>query len=287
MLWDQIEFLYSVKPDVETLNKLLEAAYLGGKLDDSLAGFIANLKLKNPFHWSHEEPLSDVPRKRREAITGRIQEMINTSKGPKGIWNEEPAWCVTRRIFQEVILGNWPHMNDIEPPAYPVRESADALIESPMMDLARNIIKARRERRQENTAQSSSPPVYEPADSEKKAEALSVFGPYPQIVPNDTTFRLFIILCGSHGKAGDIPLALAWMRALDIKTRPQTLALAMAYWGEVSMNAPLVERMTGQNEYRKLWAWVEDWVGAAGVPRRRDNMDALRLLAEMRETRVR
>ncbi|TFK48276.1 hypothetical protein OE88DRAFT_1684953 [Heliocybe sulcata] len=285
MLWHHMEFLYGLKPDEETLNKLLEAAYLGCKLDDSLAGFIANLKLKNPFHRSQEIPLPHPPRKRREAIVARIQELIKTSTGARGLWNGEPAWEAARRIFEQVILGNWPRLNEIRPPAHPVRESADALIESPVMDLARNIIRARRERRQQNAAELPAVPVDKPPTIEEKAETVSMFAPYPQIVPNDTTFRAFIILCGSHGKAGDVPLALAWMRALDIKPRRQTLALALAYWGEVSMHAPLVERMTGQDEYRKLCIWMEDWVGAAGMPRRRDNMDALRTLAEMREYR--
>ncbi|EPQ55890.1 hypothetical protein GLOTRDRAFT_121282 [Gloeophyllum trabeum ATCC 11539] len=280
VLWDHMEALYGVRPDVETLNKLLEAAYLGAKLDDTFAGFIANLKLKNPFHWPADPSAEVAPGKRRQVLVERIKAAIADRKAPKGTWNDEPAWRVTRRIFQEVILGNWPHLNDIEPPAHAVRVSPDALIESPVLDLARNILRARRHN--DDNARTNAP--QSPASD--APVMLDEFGPYPQILPTDATFRAYIVLCGAHAHAGDIPLALAWMRALAIPPRKATLALALAYWGEVSMNAPLVERVTGQNEYRRLWAWMGGWVGERGMPTREDVGDALRMLAQMREARV-
>jgi len=54
-----------------------------------------------------------------------------------------------------------------------------------------------------------------------------------------------------------------------LRVRPScdTLATALVYWAEVSMDAPLIEYWKGgTGEYSRLVRWMRNWVGEDKMP---------------------
>lgn len=80
------------------------------------------------------------------------------------------------------------------------------------------------------------------------------------------------------------------MRALRIEPRTRTLAYALVFWAEVSVGAPLLERLRhkrgggdgGEGEYVRLVRWIEDWVGVGNVPDEAAVGEAMRRVDAMR-----
>ena len=92
---------------------------------------------------------------------------------------------------------------------------------------------------------------------------------YSSVDPSERAFASYIALLVSQSLASDIPLALAWMRALDVRPSRSTIALALVSWREVSASAPLLEtwsRGSSSSDYTKLVDWVLDWVGEENMP---------------------
>jgi hypothetical protein len=111
-------------------------------------------------------------------------------------------------------------------------------------------------------------------------------GTYPEIVPSDETFLRYIQLLGEHSLKPEIPLALAWMKALNVEPRRMTLAMALGYWGEFSFRPPLVERWSSEkSEYTKLRDWIAEWVPPRKVPGDGDVARSLKFIALIREGR--
>jgi len=92
------------------------------------------------------------------------------------------------------------------------------------------------------------------------------------------------LLLGAARAAGEIPLVLAWMRALGVVPRTRTLAYALVFWAEVSVGAPLLERLRGGRggEYVRLVRWMEEWVGVENVPDEAAVGEAMRRVDAMR-----
>jgi len=75
------------------------------------------------------------------------------------------------------------------------------------------------------------------------------------------------------------------MRALGIVPRTRTLSYALVFWAEVSIGAPLLERLRrseGGGEYARLVRWMEEWVGAENVPDEAAIGEAMRKVDVMR-----
>ena len=82
------------------------------------------------------------------------------------------------------------------------------------------------------------------------------------------------------------------MRALGIAPRVRTLAYALVFWAEVSIGAPLLERLRsrrrsrggedGGGEYVRLVRWMEEWVGVENVPDEAAVGEAMRRVDAMR-----
>jgi hypothetical protein len=106
---------------------------------------------------------------------------------------------------------------------------------------------------------------------------------YPQIYPTNAMFFAYIQLLGFQSLATEIPLALAWMRVLDIKPSRHTLSVALVFWAEVSLHGPLIEKLVGErSEYLKLVRWIREWVGDKGAPNDKDIRRWLKHVARIR-----
>ncbi|KAG2039081.1 hypothetical protein BDR03DRAFT_264607 [Suillus americanus] len=269
-LWDHLEQLYSVLPNEVTLNILLKAAMLATKMDnESVRGTFAHL-----FHMPTVESSSPID---------LIMEQLQSAHPPPvvGIWRAHRASDVVRDIFRTMIYGNWKRLLDVKPPASVVHsKDAEATPLYPLMELAKSIA-VPFSTRKDRDAQ----PKIITADVHSPGK--KPYHPYLSIVPTDLTFSAYIQLLGLTARASEISLALAWMRALQIKPSRKTLSIALVFWAEVSLRGPLFEewaerRNKGESEYGRLVRWMTEWVGEE-APTEWDIQKALRAVAKMRD----
>ena len=265
-LWDHMETLYGVSPDDITLNILLKAARLSAKLDDSIAGAFAQLASKNPFRKPPAEPVL------RQDIVLNIEQMLADSNGRSKayvtmMWNGLPAWQWAIKIFQQVILGNWPGLVHVQPPAKALSLSSSS---SSLHRMGRLV---------HSSGESH-------IAGRSQASQLDFPALYPQIFPTDSAFSAYIQLLGAQSLGAEISLTLAWMRALNVAPSTNTLAMALVFWAEVSLHAPLIENWVGErSEYARLVRWIREWVGDERAPKDHDIRHWLGVVATMRTRR--
>jgi hypothetical protein len=76
------------------------------------------------------------------------------------------------------------------------------------------------------------------------------------------------------------------MRALGIAPRVCTLVYALVFWAEMSIGAPLLERLRRRREdggaYVRLVRWMEECIGAENVPDEAAVGEAMRRFDVMR-----
>ncbi|KAJ8592212.1 hypothetical protein M405DRAFT_787759 [Rhizopogon salebrosus TDB-379] len=270
-LWDNLEQLYSVLPNEATLNILLKAAVLATKMDnESVRGAFAHL-----FH-AHTVSSSDP--------VDSIVAMLHSPHPPSvvGIWRNRRAGDVARDIFRTVMYGNWKELLDVKAPASIVHsKDAETTPLYPLIELAKSITMPFSSRKDRNDKPGTiTVDAYSP---DKKP-----YYPYPSIVPTDVTFSAYIQLLGLTARSSEISLALAWMRALQIRPSRKTLSIALVFWAEVSLRGPLFEewaerRNRGESEYGRLVRWMGEWVGEE-APTDGDMQKALRAVAKMRDS---
>lgn len=270
-LWDHLEQLYSVLPNELTLTILLKAAVLATKMDnESVRGTFAQL-----FRTPTAESSSPI-----DLITEQLQYAHPPSV--VGIWRDHRASDVARDIFRTMIYGNWKELRHVKPPAFVVHsKNPEAAPLYPLVELAQSISMPFSTRKDHN-AQTN----IIIADTHYPEKELQ--HPYPCIVPTDRTFLAYIKLLNFSGRASEISLTLAWMRALQIKPSRNTLSIALVLWAEVSLRGPLFEewaarRNKGESEYGRLVEWITDWAGNK-TPREWDIQKALRAVATMRDS---
>ncbi|KAK2465167.1 hypothetical protein APHAL10511_002859 [Amanita phalloides] len=250
-LWEHMGELYDVNPTSETLSILLQAARIACQLDNTFHGAVAHLSLRNPFRKSAPRPIT------REEVSRSITSILGDKnsgliKYSSGIWNDELPFHAVRRVFLQVIFGNaYDQLTGVTPPAFALRSSIDTetsfVLPSPVPV-------------QRQTA------VFEPSLDLLNSRGRSR---YPHIIPTNDNFLQYIILLGLDQRAGDIPITLAWMRASGIRPDRATLAVALVFWSEVSVHAPLVESWTGgegKSQFTRLVEWMHDWVGKEKMP---------------------
>jgi hypothetical protein len=180
------------------------------------------------------------------------------------------------------MYGNWKELLDVKAPASIVHsKDAETNPLYPLMELAKNITM----------------PFSSRTDRDDKPGTIAVdayspdkkpYYPYPSIVPTDVTFSAYIQLLGLTARSSEISLALAWMRALQIRPSRKTLSIALVFWAEVSLRGPLFEewadrRNRGESEYGRLVRWMGEWVGEE-TPTDGDMQKALRAVAKMRDS---
>jgi hypothetical protein len=111
---------------------------------------------------------------------------------------------------------------------------------------------------------------------------------YPSIVLTNAACLQYILLLTLSSRSNEVPLLLAWMKFLNIQPSNSTLALSLAVWSEVSVQAPLVERFHSGGagdegkEYVKLKEWIKDWVGER-IPGVKEVMKWGRIIEKVRE----
>jgi pentatricopeptide repeat protein len=265
-IWDYLGVLYRLRPDVVTLNTLLFSAIAASHCTLTFQGALAQIK---SIIWTTPEPIVPLG---REAVVALIKGKVVDNDGDpitemteNGMWRDVPAWQVVVSIFKKVMLGNWPELRHVRPPAHAVRRSMDS---SPMGELIRSL------------SRSPADPSLSLIPTELVTECE-----YPDIVPDDETFFRYICICGTHELSSHIPLVLAWMRALNVEPSKGTLTVSILFWSEVSLQAPLVERWVGESrsEFGKLISWLMDWVGEERMPTQLDTVNWLGKLRKMRE----
>jgi len=78
------------------------------------------------------------------------------------------------------------------------------------------------------------------------------------------------------------------MKELCIQPSDSTIAVALVFWAELSVQAPLIEKWTGgpeNNEYSKLVDWIRDWVAERRLPYARTMYKWRCIVKKMRETK--
>ena len=215
-------------------------------------------------------------------------------------WGERPAWQVAREVFREVVLGNWPHLKDVQPPAY---VPTDALgggmsVVRPLFDFSKSSSPPTKSKNSNNdTAQPSSSSAYQSLSDHPLPTSPY---PYPSIILDHRSFDAYIRLLCTHGLEAELPLTLAWMRELGIRPSQRSIRLALVRFETVGMSAPFDEVVleplfssssvdkgskerinrwasrrgledtisveNGNSPYAHLWRWVREWVGPRTFP---------------------
>ncbi|KAF4568272.1 hypothetical protein EYR40_010331 [Pleurotus pulmonarius] len=269
-LWDHMHDLYGVQPNHLTLSILLQAVRVSHKLDDSLSGAVAQLAAKNPFRKRRQAPSS------RDDVLAMFRSIAGDPdaglrKYRSGIWDDQPAFEKARKIFLQVMFGEAPEtLRAITSPANAVRLTQE---HHSLSELASPFGFSRKP--------AASPTFF---DDLLKPDGRSH---YPQIVPTNLNCFDYIALLGVCDRASEIPLVLAWMRGLNIQPSRATLGLALAFWVEVSTQAPLIEQLSGgpaSSQYTRLVNWMEGWVGKGRMPGDVDMRKWTTVAAQMRDT---
>lgn len=279
MVWDHAELLYGVTPDASALNVLLEISRAVLKYEETFAGFWANLRAKrsstrsdnlfSPFHVPSRDEVI-------EGIRLTLDHDPRKKHKPTGLWGDVPAWHKATKIFYHAVLGNHASLLHISPPVTAIRSSADDMYRHPWVEFIRSV-------------QGPSPTneAFHDVDVNSPASlarlGLYPLQAYPKINPTKATFHNLIYLLGMCGQASQIPTVLAWMKELGITPFEKTMAMALIFWAEVSLRAPLFEQFGGEGEYSKLLKWLEAWVGRDRIPGQARMTKMSRMIARTRE----
>lgn len=322
-LWDAYFPLFGVHPDSMSLTAILLAAEKVARFDHTFRGVLEQLGLHNLFSSTStknvQKPFSErskveIIKSLRASIgmqrTGLVpdsqdQELEQPTKDSevvyvrKSIWNGKLAAPKALSIFREIMLGNFPGLQDIRAPAQAVW-SDEAKSINPMRDVARMLgfrwLASDPEPPKPAELTSSRPRLFGPSrmllsnltssvadqsssfdlnDERAFFSSLTVASSsYPQIGPTREMFAAYISLLGALSRSSEIAMALAWMRHLDVIPARRELADALALWSEASMRGPWLESIDGTSEFKKLNGWCMRWVGENRMPREEDITEA-------------
>jgi len=320
-LWDYMGILYGTTPDALAFTIMLDAARHATLKGESFAGAMQELGFDFRFRLPFTKPAIEMQLGEpadaksldgaRRRIHAKLEKSLGVNEGD--MWGGERAWRRAHRMFTSALLAGWPALKDVRPAARAVRASGESTATAPLRDLTRFLLPAIEEgsdgapTRTALTPHDTSPLLHAPTDVDGDADMhvppllpIHPRGAYPSFAPDDATFRAAVLLLGTVRAAGEIPQTLAWMRALGITPRPRTLAYALVFWAEVSVGAPLLERLRGnrggggaaaarggggQGEYVRLVRWMGEWVGAHNVPDEAEVGEAMRRVDAMRRGR--
>ena len=275
--WDYMGVLYGTEPNSQTLSILLQTARLACRMDDTISGALAHMKLISPFR---RRKVYLPHQSREEAVDAILTILGHPSRGKlriyrSSIWNDQLPLEAARKVFLQALFGNDTNSRllSVEAPANPVRVSYDSDASSDSgMDFIPNI--------------SPKKYVFTPPPDLFTVEGKSH---YPQIAVSNANCFNYITLLGVSGRrAAEIPLVLAWMKELHIQPSDSTLAVALVFWAELGVQAPLVEKLTGgpeNNEFSKLVDWIRDWVGEGRLPHARTLYKWQCVVKKMRESK--
>ena len=301
-LWEQMSILYGVTPNALSFTIMLDAARHATLRGESFTGAMQelgfDLRLRLPFSnpdntmvapqsGTEKEPTAVGPesldRARRRSYE-KFERSLTVNEGD--MWGGERAWRRAYRTFTSALLAGWPELAEVRAPAHAVRSSGEGPATAPFRDLKSFLI----------PSQPDDPkpplvpllPVHPGDHNNPPLLPIHRNGAYMSFVPDEPTFHAAVLLLGIARGASQIPQVLAWMRALGIKPRTRMLSYALVFWAEVSIGAPLLERLPsgkkGGGEYVRFVRWMEEWVGVENVPDEAAIGEAVRKIDDMRRS---
>jgi hypothetical protein len=242
----------------------------------------ARSRMGRPDKYSAMTDDSDLPwapQATRSEILDAVRKASDAPMPRTGTWRGAPAAEMAQRVFKQAVLGNAPYLLSLQPPAQALRENADDPMARPLTEL-KNAVLGSRQTASLSIAWGVDPSTLalgKDPTSVRTIQVLAAQGlyppPYPHLDLSARAFATYIALLGESGAARDIALALAWMRALQVRPTPNLFANAIAYWGEVSLSAPLLHALgpraerEARSEYARLKRWMRDWVGEVNMPK--------------------
>jgi len=260
-LWDCMEALYGISRDTYTFNIMLKSARWSKKLNTNLRIALETSTLGILMRRLTHAPDSTNLDMSREAISARISNALDVDRrsAVSGLWKGEPAAQVALRVAREVFLGNWPALQEVRAPVKALRQSRDGPVMNPFKDLYDSLTIS----------------AVEPLSAARAVKCLldqskTPLYKYPEIIPSDVSFRAYFDLLAAEEQIPEIPLALAWMRALGVRPSAATLATALVYFAQVGADAPLIQSIKGgpgSSPYERLIWWMKDWVGEENMPK--------------------
>ncbi|KAG6334543.1 hypothetical protein ID866_4540 [Astraeus odoratus] len=302
IIWDNLELLYGILPDDVTLNILLKSAVLAVKMDrETVKGSMAHFALQAPFVPSWSVPGHKGSGYTRAQVTRDIMQALERPEPPAvvGIWRGECATEVARRIFRNMLIGNWPRLRDVETPVTALRSSTkEGAPIAPIVQLAKSLVdglshKAAPAKAAQQTDLGGKSHVSLVDYQNDQLGGILGRGAIPSVHPSTDTFLAYIKLLGlsSSSYTHEIPLVLAWMRCLRIPPTRQMLSIALVLWAEVGLRGPIFEEWAekgGYSEYGRLEKWIEEWVQQEEAwhvekPTGEDITKALWAVAKMRD----
>ena len=310
-LWEQMGILYATTPDALSFAIMLDAARQATLNGDSFAGAMQELGFDLRFRLPFAKPdrtmgsrsgsemessatadAESLNRARRRSYS-KLERSLAVNEGD--MWGGERAWRRAHRTFTSALLAGWPALADVRAPARAIRSSGENPATSPLLDLKSFFAQPRQDTTPDGNDKNDpendfslpdDPPHHLPFTP---LLPIHPHGAYPSFAPDDATFRAAILLLGTARCASQIPQTLAWMRALGVVPHVRTLAYALVFWAEVSIGAPLLERLRSRRrksedggEYVRLVRWMEEWVGVENVPDEAAVGEAMRRVDAMR-----
>ncbi|KAI0651230.1 hypothetical protein C8Q79DRAFT_932365 [Trametes meyenii] len=288
-IWDTLPALFpAVEPDSVSLAILLKTARFARKCEGALQVALADFGLRHllPRRRHRPAPAAD-PLSRKNAMDG-LERLLGDGAPATGFWRGERAGVVALRLVWRVLVGNWPTLAAVRSPVHAVRRNAASQALAPVADFLHSASLSSRD-----GAADGGP--FGPGSGSGGGEGGTRSGPvvpvdedgrtYFGIGPHDVMFRALLDLLADEDCAGQIPRVLAWMRHLRVRPSRETLAVALVYWGEVSLGGPLIERWKGEGRsgYGRLEKWMSRWVGRRNMPRREETQRALSRVKWFRE----
>ncbi|KAI0632915.1 hypothetical protein C8Q77DRAFT_1120463 [Trametes polyzona] len=277
-LWDTLPRVFpGVEPSATTLAILLKSARFARKCEGALQVALQDFGLRRLLSRRGGDATTQTL-DRAQALEG-LERLLRRDERRvvNGFWRGERAGAVALRLVWRIMVGNWPLLASLRPPVRAIRRNADEQALSPVADLFHSVGGGQGDGGSQGEDDGE---VLFPVDENGR----TYFG----IVPHDVMFRALLDLLAEEDQAGQVPLVLAWMKHLRVRPSKDTLATALVYWGEVSLEGPLIERWKGpgRSEYERLVEWIGKWVGKKGVPEREEMQRALRRVQYFRDMRT-
>nr|KIR49733.1 hypothetical protein I312_00823 [Cryptococcus bacillisporus CA1280] len=174
----------------------------------------------------------------------------NSCAREKEDWRLEKPWQMARVIFRQVVLGNWPHLRETRSPLDEVDQSTFDKFTS-LFDGDLHIPRHVSPNKPRELNQDSLP------DPNAR---------YTHIIPTASTFHSYISLLGYYNYPHEIPVALAWMKALTIVPTWFTMRLALMHICEAEGPRRWVRGWSKEGKGRLvrdeeiMRRWLEEWL---------------------------
>ncbi|KAH6912076.1 hypothetical protein BKA70DRAFT_1266484 [Coprinopsis sp. MPI-PUGE-AT-0042] len=297
-LWDDMYTLYGIVHTNATLNIMLETARkLALRNEQSIRRqFAKYFSFRRKGETSTEGfELKEVDSAIRAKAQERLQVVVGGHKakgGDKwtaGLWRGDQPEETARKVFLQIMFGmdlarnlNGFHsptpIGAIRAPARSVRRNWDA--GGGVVGLGVALPSLKMERCQFDVGKEMYRWVPAPG-SPPDSKNLVPRPHYPHLSLDDSNFFDYLCLLSVTQRTTEVALTMAWMRHLRIYPSQATLALAMVLWGEISVEAPIVQGLSNfgrsgeegsegnsrpMDEYERFVQWLGGWVGKKKIP---------------------